>query len=101
MRRPRVHVRDDRVVVAEQVIRIILRLQSAELLQPPGLVTVHGLGRLITMGVVDVGARKKVGGTSVPEIAGFLCPCDGGFVESGVGVVGYGDEALGWVLVTH
>lgn len=51
------------------------------------------------MGVVDVGARKKIGRTGVPEVARLFGPCDGGFVESGVGVVGYGDEAFDFVLV--
>lgn len=93
MSRPRVQVRDNRVIVTEQVIWVILGLQSTELLQPPGLVAVHRLGRLVSVGVVDVGTGKKVRGAGVPEIAGFFGPGDGGFVESGVGVVGYRDEA--------
>lgn len=58
--------RGDGVVVGEPVVRIVLSLESAQSLQAPRLIAVHGLQGLVTKGIVHVCCRQTLRLAGVP-----------------------------------
>lgn len=64
----------DRVIKPELEVRIIPLLQLAQPLQPPGLIPIHGLQRLIPVRVVDVGGQRAAVRAGLYQRSGFGAP---------------------------
>lgn len=65
---------DDRIIITELVLRIILGLQRLKPLQAPRLVAVHRLQRLIASSVVQVCRREAIWLTGIPKSSDLCCP---------------------------
>ncbi len=79
------HTLPDRVIKPELEIRIIPLLQLAQPGQPPGLIPVHGLQRLIPVRVVDVGGQRAAVRAGLHQRSGFGAPFFGFALEVGAG----------------
>ena len=89
--------RNNRVIVRESIVRVVLCLEIAQLLQTPWLVAIHGLKRLVTKGVVQVCCGQTLRLASIPQITSLLCPllrkvfkarvCLGGAVEGPIQMI--------------
>ena len=71
----------DRFVKVESPHGIVLLLQSAQPLQPPGFVPVDLLLRLVAEGVVDVRVEPSAGLARLDRIPDLTGPGDGGGIE--------------------
>ena len=88
---------NNRVVVSESIVRVVLSLESAQFLQTPRLVAIHGLKRLVAKGVVQVCCGQTLRLASIPQITSLLCPllrkvfkarvCLGGAVEGPIQMI--------------
>lgn len=90
--------RDDGVVPGELIIRIILVLQLAKSVQPPRLVTIHGLERLEAGGVVHICRWLFPWLASIEQGHSLIAPCLGKANERVIGCVERGIEISGLSL---
>lgn len=87
--------RINRHVISKSIVRVILPLQPAQSLQPPRLVPIDRLQRLVAIGIVDVVRRPA---PVVPQIADGVRPLGGGLAQRRVRRDGR-DEVQDVVLV--
>lgn len=93
----RTHTLPNRVIKPELEIRIIPLLQLAQPLQPPGLIPVHGLQRLIPVRVVDVGGQRAPVRAGLHQRPGFGTPFFGFALEVRAGGPSGEETAVGGV----
>lgn len=81
------HLVGNRVVVAEAIERVVLLLESTQLVQAPWLIAIPLLHGLEAHGIVDVGARLARRLARIPQIDRLLNPVQGNGIETAVGDV--------------
>ena len=74
------------IVVAERVLRIIFLLERTQPLQPPWLVPINRLNRLVAKGIIDIGILLAARFVAIVEhLRHLFAPRDGRIVQRSIG----------------
>ena len=95
-----VSLRRDREPLAEDHLRIVFGLEMTKFLHSPWLITIHGLERLVTSGVIDVCCRLSLRLAGIPQVYSFLSPFSGEFLEPRA-FLDDGVKVPRWLLATR
>lgn len=74
------------IVIAERVFGIVFSLERTQPLEPPRLVPINRLNRLVAKGIIDIGILPAARLVAVVEhLRHLLAPRDGRVVQRGIG----------------
>lgn len=77
------------IVVAKRVFRIIFALECTQPLQPPRLVSIHRVNRLVAKGIIDIDILRAARFVAIVEhLRHLFAPRDGRVVQRSIGQIG-------------